>query len=159
MVGCALLQSHARAEMLLVQYKGQAPAMNALMGGEINLMFEVMSLAVGQVKSGRVRAIASTAARRGGGPFPDLALASETVPDFELITWHGVMLPRATPRELVLRLNRELAAVLEQPDVRKRFADGGLEIAGGSPEAFDELLKREYAKYGKVLKDAGVKPE
>ena len=159
MVGCALLQSHARAEMLLVQYKGQAPAMNALMGGEINLMFEVMSLAVGQVKSGRVRAIASTAARRGSGPFPDLALASETVPDFELITWHGVMLPRATPRELVLRLNRELAAVLEQPDVRQRFADGGLEIAGGSPEAFDELLKREYAKYGRVLKDAGVKPE
>jgi tripartite-type tricarboxylate transporter receptor subunit TctC len=159
MVGCALLRSHARTDMLLVQYKGQAPAMNALMSGEINLMFEVMSLAAGQVKSGRVRAIASTSTKRGSGPFPDLALASDTVPEFELVTWHGVMVPRATPREIVLRINRELGAVLEQPDVRQRFVDGGFELAGGTPEAFDELLKREYAKYEKVLREAGVKPE
>ncbi len=159
MVGCALLRSHAKADLLLVQYKGQAPAMNALMSGEIKLMFEVMSLAVGQVKSGRVRAIASTSTKRGAGPFPDLALASDTVPDFELITWHGVMVPRATPRDIVLRLNRELGAVLEQPDVRQRFIDGGFDIVGGTAEAFGELLKREYAKYERILKDAGVKPE
>lgn len=159
MVGCALLRSHAGADMLLVQYKGQAPAMNALMSGEINLMFEVMSLAVGQVKSGRVRALASTSIRRGSGPFPELALASETVPGFELITWHGVMVPRATPREVILRLNRELGAVLDLPDIRQRFVEGGFDIVGGAPEAFDELLRREYAKYEKVLRDAGVKPE
>jgi len=159
MVGCALLRSHAGADMLLVQYKGQAPAMNALMSGEINLMFEVMSLAVGQVKSGRVRALASTSTRRGSGPFPELALASETVPGFELITWHGVMVPRATPREVILRLNRELGAVLDLPEIRQRFVEGGFDIVGGAPEAFDELLRREYAKYEKVLRDAGVKPE
>ena len=159
MVGCALLRSHAKADMLLVQYRGQAPAINALMGGEVNLMFEVMSVAAGYVKSGRVRAIASTNAKRGSGPFPDLALASETIPDFELITWHGVMVPRGTPNDIVLRLNRELAAVLEQPDVRQRFIEGGFDIVGGTPEAFDELLRREYAKFGRILKEAGVKPE
>jgi len=159
MVGCALLRSHAKADMLLVQYRGQAPAINALMGGEVNLMFEVMSVASGYVKSGRVRAIASTNAKRGSGPFPDLALASESIPDFELITWHGVMVPRGTPNDIVLRLNRELAAVLEQPDVRQRFIEGGFDIVGGTPEAFDELLRREYAKFGRILKEAGVKPE
>ena len=159
MVGCALLRAHAKADVLLVQYKGQAPAMNALMSGEINLMFEVMSLAVGQVKSGRVRAIVATSTKRGSGPFPDLALASETVPDFELITWHGVMVPRATPRDIVLRLNRELGAVLDQPDVRQRFIEGGFDIVGGTAESFDEMLRREYAKYERILKEAGVKAE
>lgn len=114
---------------------------------------------VGQVKSGRVRAIASTSTKRGSGPFPDLALASETVPDFELITWHGVMVPRATPRDIVLRLNRELDAVLDQPDVRQRFVEGGFDIAGGTAEAFGELLRREYAKYERILREAGVRPE
>ena len=159
MVGCVLLQSHAGVDLLLVQYKGQAPAMNALMSGEINLMFEVMSLALGQVKSGHVRAIASTGTKRGNGPFSELALASETVPDCELVTWHGVMVPRATPREIVLRLNRELGAVLDQPDVRQRFIEGGFDIVGGTAEAFDELLKREYAKYERILREAGVKAE
>jgi len=159
MVGCALLRSHAKADLMLVQYKGQAPAMNALMSGEINLMFEVMSLAVGQVKSGRVRGIASTTAKRGPGPLPELPVVAETIPDFELVTWHGVMVPRATPREIVLRLNRVLGAVLEQPDVRQRFVEGGFEIVGGTAEAFGDLLRREYAKYERVLKDAGVKPE
>jgi tripartite-type tricarboxylate transporter receptor subunit TctC len=75
------------------------------------------------------------------------------------VTWHGVMVPAATPKDIVQKLNREIQWVLEQPDVRKRFADGGLDIVGGPPEAFEALLKRDYAKYGKILVGAGVKPE
>jgi len=111
------------------------------------------------VKAGRVRAIATTSAKRGAGPLGDLPTLAETIPDFELVTWHGVMAPAATPRDIVQKLNRDIQWVLAQPDVAKRFADGGLEITGGAPEAFEALLKRDYAKYGKILVGAGVKPE
>jgi tripartite-type tricarboxylate transporter receptor subunit TctC len=84
---------------------------------------------------------------------------SETIPDFELVTWHGVMVPAATPGDIVQKLNREIQWVLEQPDIRKRFSDGGLDITGGTPETFEAILRREYAKYGKILAGAGIKPE
>jgi len=158
-VGCEMLRSHAGTEMLMVQYKGNAPALNAVMGGEVNLIFDLVNTSQGQVKAGRVRAIATTSAKRTSGPLGDLPTVSETIPDFELVTWHGVMVPAATPKDIVQKLNREIQWVLEQPDVRKRFADGGLDITGGSPEAFDALLKRDYARYGKILVGAGVKPE
>src|SRR5438309_5959818 len=158
-VGCEMLRIHAGAEMIMVQYKGNAPALNALMGGEVNLLFDVVNIAQGQVKSGRVRAIASTNPRRGIGPFGELPVLAETIPDFELVTWHGVMVPAATPGEVVVRLNREIQAVLGEPDIRQRFADGGLEITGGTPEAFAASLKRDYAKFGKILMAAGIKPE
>jgi tripartite-type tricarboxylate transporter receptor subunit TctC len=158
-VGCEMLRVHAGAEMIMVQYKGNAPALNALMGGEVNLLFDVVNVAQGQVKSGRVRAIASTNPKRGIGPFGELPVLAETIPDFELVTWHGVMVPAATPREIVLRLNREIQAVLGEPDIRRRFADGGLDITGGTPEEFEVILKRDYTKYGKILRGAGIKPE
>ena len=158
-VGCEMLRSYAGAEMIMVQYKGNAPALNAVMGGEVNLIFDLVNTSQGQVKAGRVRAIATTSAKRGPGPLGDLPTLSETIPDFELVTWHGVMVPAATPKDIVQKLNREIQWVLEQPDVRQRFADGGLAITGGTPEAFETLLKRDYAKYGKILVRAGVKPE
>jgi tripartite-type tricarboxylate transporter receptor subunit TctC len=158
-VGCEMLRSYAGAEMIMVQYKGNAPALNAVMGGEVNLLFDLINTSQGQVKAGRVRAIASTSAKRGSGPFGDLPAISETIPDFELGTWHGVMVPAATPKGIVQRLNREIQWVLEQPDIRQRFADGGLDITGGTPEAFEGILKRDYAKYGKILVGAGIKPE
>jgi tripartite-type tricarboxylate transporter receptor subunit TctC len=158
-VGCEMLRAYAGVEMIMVQYKGNAPALNAVMGGEVNLLFDLVNTAQGQVKAGRVRAVASTSAKRGAGPFGELPAVAETIPDFELVTWHGVMVPAATPKDIVQKLNREIQWVLEQPDIRKRFADGGLDITGGSPEAFDSLLKRDYAKYGKILVGAGIKPE
>jgi tripartite-type tricarboxylate transporter receptor subunit TctC len=158
-VGCELLRAHAGADLLMVMYKGNAPALNALMGGEIHLLFDVVNIAVGHVKSGRVRAIASTAPRRGIGPLGDLPVMAETLPGFELVTWHGVMIPPATPRAIVERVNRELNAVLENRGVRERFANSGLKITGGSPEDFAAVLRRDYDKYGGALRAAGVKPE
>jgi tripartite-type tricarboxylate transporter receptor subunit TctC len=158
-VGCEMLRAYAGSEMIMVQYKGNAPALNAVMGGEVNLLFDLVNTAQGQVKAGRVRAIASTNAKRGIGPFGDLPAIAETIPDFELVTWHGVMVPAATPGDIVQKLNREIQWVLEQPDIRKRFSDGGLEIAGGTPETFEAMLRRESAKYGKILAGAGIRPE
>ena len=158
-VACELLRAHAGAEMLMVMYKGNGPALNALIGGEINLLFDVVNIALGQVKSGRVRAIATTAPRRGIGPLGELPVVADTVPGFELVTWHGVMMPPATPRALIERVNRELNAVLQRPDVRERFATSGLQIAGGTPADFAAILRRDYDKYGAALRAAGVKPE
>jgi tripartite-type tricarboxylate transporter receptor subunit TctC len=158
-VGCEMLRAYAGSEMIMVQYKGNAPALNAVMGGEVNLLFDLVNTAQGQVKAGRVRAIASTNAKRGIGPFGDLPAIAETIPDFELVTWHGVMVPAATPGDIVQKLNREIQWTLEQPDIRKRFSDGGLEIAGGTPETFEAMLRRESAKYGKILAEAGIRPE
>src|SRR5262252_7899931 len=158
-VGCEMLRAYAGADMLMVQYKGNAPALNAVMGGEVNLIFDLVNTSQGQVKAGRVRAVATTSAKRTAGPLGDLPTLAETIPDFELVTWHGVMVPAATPKDIVQKLNRDIEWVLGQPDVAKRFADGGLDITGGTPEAFDALLKRDYAKYGKILAGAGVKPE
>ncbi len=157
-VGCELLRSHAGADLLMVMYKGNAPALQAVMGGEINLLFDVVNIAAGNVKAGRVRAIATTAPRRGN-PLPDVPTMSETIPGFELVTWHGVMTAPGTPRALVERLNRELNAVLQQPEVRSRMEASGLHVTGGTPEAFAEVLKRDYDKYGAALRSAGVKPE
>ena len=116
-------------------------------------------IAIGHVKSGRVRAIASTAPRRGMGALGDIPVMAETIPGFELVTWHGVMMSPATPRPLLERVNRELNAVLQRADVRERFANSGLEITGGAPEAFAAILRRDYDKYGAALRSAGVKPE
>lgn len=158
-VGCELLRAHAGADMLMVMYKGNAPALNALMGGEINLLFDVVNIAVGHVKSGRVRAIASTAPKRGTGPLPELPVMAETIPGFDLVTWHGVMTAPSTPRSVVERVNRELNAVLQSAETRQRFAASGLQITGGTPENFGAILRRDYDKYGAALRSAGVKPE
>lgn len=158
-VGCELLRSHAGADLLMVMYKGNGPALNALMGGEINLLFDVVNIAIGHVRSGRVRGIASTAPRRGIGPLGDLPVMAETIPSFELVTWHGVMVAPATPRPVLDRINRELNAVLQRADVRERFANSGLQITGGSPEDFGAILRRDYEKYGAALRSAGVRPE
>ena len=158
-VGCELLRSHAGADILMVMYKGNAPALNALMGGEINMLFDVVNIAVGHVKSGRVRAIASTAPKRGSGPLPDLPVMAETIPGFDLVTWHGVMIAPGTPQPVVERVNRELNAVLQSAEVKQRFAASGLQITGGTPGEFAAILKRDYDKYGAALRSAGVKPE
>src|SRR5437870_7497546 len=145
-VGCELLRTHAGADLLMVMYKGNAPALNALMAGEINLLFDVVNIAIGHVKSGRVRAIASTAPRRGIGAPGDIPVMAETIPGFELVTWHGVMMSPATPPVLLERVNRELNAVLQRAEVRERFANSGLQITGGAPEEFAAILRRDQDK-------------
>jgi tripartite-type tricarboxylate transporter receptor subunit TctC len=158
-VGCELMRSHVKAELIMVMYKGNAPAMNGIMSGELDLMFDVASAAIGPVKGGRARAVASLNPKRGTPPFADLPTVAETIPGFELVTWHGVVAPKATPRELLRRMNAQLDATLGLPEVRRRLLELGFEIGGGSLENFEDIIRRETAKYGKVLREAGIKPQ
>jgi tripartite-type tricarboxylate transporter receptor subunit TctC len=158
-VGCELLRSHVKADLIMVMYKGNAPALNGIMSGELDLMFDVASAAVGPVKGGRARAVASLSPRRGTPLFADLPTVSETIPGFELVTWHGVVAPKATPRELLHRLNQHIDGTLREPEVRTRLVEAGFEIRGGPVDNFEEVIRRETVKYGKVLKEAGIKPQ
>jgi len=157
-VGCELLRSRS-ADMIMVLYKGNGPALNALMSGEINLLFDVVNTAGPQVRTGRVRAVATLSPKRGAAGFPDLPTLAETLPGFEFVTWHGVMAPAGTPREIVERWNREIGAALALPDVRARLTDTGFEIVGGGPEVFAERLARDQQLFGDILRKAGVKPQ
>ena len=159
-LGCELLNILGHVDIAAVPYKGNAPAMNDLIAGHINLLFDPVNTALPQVRAGRVRAIATTRTGRDDvGPFGRVATVSETLPGFELSGWFGVLAPASTPPEIIARLNREIAAVLEEEDVRRRLTESGLEIAHGSPQAFAEVIRRDHATYSRIVQQAGIKPE
>lgn len=158
-VGCELLRAYAKTDMIMVLYKGNGPAMNALLGGEVNLLFDAVSTAQAQVKGGKVRAVASLNPRRGVQGFADLPTAAEVFPDFYFEGWHGALGPAGMPRDIVLRMNREFSAVMAQPEVQKVFIGQGFQIVGGPPEVFSDRIRVELDKFGKVLSEAGIKPE
>jgi tripartite-type tricarboxylate transporter receptor subunit TctC len=158
-VACAWLKAAGRADITLVPYKGSGQALNDVIGGHADLVFGVVHTVAPYAQSNRLRVLATTNPRRGSGPFGSSPTMAETLPGFELVSWLGVMAPAGTPREIVTRLNREIAAALEQEDARKRIMDGGLEPAHGPPEAFAELIQRDYARLGKIIRETGIRVE
>ena len=158
---------HLAAEMLAttmglklnhVPFKGSAPAITAMLGGQVDFAFAVAPDALPHVKAGKLRALAVTSAKRAA-PLPDVPTMIEGgVPDYEATAWFGYFAPAGTPREIVDRLNAEIARALAAPDVRERLAPGGLsELPGGTPERFGALVKSEIAKWSRVVKESGAK--
>ncbi len=157
-VACHLLEAHA-GKMLMINYQGNAPASAALSRGEIDTMFDFVNVAGSAVREGRLRALAITSVPAPGSYFKDLPLISQTVPNFDLVGWQGVMVPRDTPRDVVMTINDAFNKVLEEADVRKMFAAADLKIEGGTPEYFAARIKRDYEFYGKIAKEAGIVPQ
>lgn len=141
-----------------VPYKGGAPAMTDLLGGQINLIFATATSAVPHIKSGKIRALAVTTAKRSQ-LVPELPTVAETLPGFEANNWYGVVVPAKTPRAIIDRLNKEFSAVLNMPDIKEILFRQGLDAAPGTPEAFGAYIKAETAKWAKVIKASGAKPE
>jgi tripartite-type tricarboxylate transporter receptor subunit TctC len=158
-VACEMLKSSAKAELLIVPYKGQAQATIALMAGDIDLMFDGVVSAVAAVKGGRMRPIAALDSSGKNTALGSLPAVSETFPGFEFTTWHGLMAPAGTPREIVARINREVAAVLSSPDVKQRLNELGFEAVGDSPDDFEQFLRAETVKFDRVINQAGIKPQ
>jgi tripartite-type tricarboxylate transporter receptor subunit TctC len=158
-IACQTLQVFAKSEVLQVPYRGVEPATVAIMAGDIDLVFSFSISATRPIDSGRVKALATTALKRGSMPFPELPTIGEVLPGFEILGWSGVAVPAGTPADIVARLNREMNAVLALPDVSARLKAGGLEPVGGSTEDFTRRLKVVEEVLGKVLKDSGVTPQ
>lgn len=158
MVSCHLLQAHA-GPMLLVSYVGNAQAAGAVEHGEVQVLFDFVNTAGGAVKAGRLRALAVTSAARTTSDFTELAPIGATIPGFELVGWQGIMVPAATPRDIVERLHAAFSKVLGEAQVRDLIRANNLEVAGGSPEAFGARIKRDYEFYGRIARDAGIEPQ
>jgi tripartite-type tricarboxylate transporter receptor subunit TctC len=146
-------------KMTHVPYKGSGPVTTDLIGGHLQLSFSSAVPAMPQIQSGRLRALATTGSRRLG-VLPDLPTVAEAgVPGYESSTWTAIAAPARTPPAVVERLNREIQAVLQMPDVQEKAAAMGSVLTGGTPEWFRDFLASELAKYGKLVKQAGIRPE
>jgi tripartite-type tricarboxylate transporter receptor subunit TctC len=156
-ISAELFKYLAKVSMTDIQYKGAAPAMAGLLGGHTQVMFNTALTTLPHVKAGKLRALAATGAKRMES-MPELPTVAEAgVPGYENVSWTGIAAPAGTPPAIVARLNKELAAILAQPDVRQKHEAAGSSIAGGTPKAFQDYLRSEYAKFGKLIKEAGIR--
>ncbi|HZD19440.1 MAG TPA: tripartite tricarboxylate transporter substrate binding protein [Burkholderiales bacterium] len=156
-LGGELFKSMTGVEIVHVPYKGSAQAINDLMGGQIQVMFDNVPSIGPHVKAGRVRGLGVSAPKRAAS-FPDLPTIAEAgVPGYETNSWGGVIGPARLPREVVLKLNREIKAALAAPAVVERYRSLDSEIDGGTPEEFLALVRRETPKWGEVVRRSGAK--
>ncbi len=156
-VSAELFNSMTKVRMTGVQYKGAAPAMTEVIGGHTQVMFNTVITTLPHVKSGKLRALATTGAIRLPS-LPELPTIAEAgVPGYENSSWTALGAPARTPRAIIERLNREFAAVLKLPDIVEKHAAVGSIITSGTPEQFRDYLKAEFAKFGKLVKEAGLK--
>jgi tripartite-type tricarboxylate transporter receptor subunit TctC len=153
-----LLKSLAGVNIVHVPYRGTGPAVTALLSGEIELYFATVPAAAPMVKAGRLRPLGVTSARRAD-LMPDVPAIAETLKGYETGTWHGVLAPASTPREIVQQLNVEIVRILALPDVREQLKGQGLDPVGGTTEQFGAYLKAEIAKWAKVVAASGARPE
>jgi tripartite-type tricarboxylate transporter receptor subunit TctC len=149
----------AKIKMTHVPYKGASLALIDLIGGHVDLMINTTTATVPHINSGKLRPLATTGAVR----VPVLSfvptIAEAGIPGYEASSWSAIGAPARTPPTIIERLNREFAAILKMPDIQERHAAFGAVITGGTPEQFYNVLKSELAKYGKLVKDAGIKGE
>ena len=145
-------------EMVHVPYRGGAPALTALIGGQVQVMFLSPAASIEYIRSGRLRALAVTTTTRWEG-LPDIPTVGEFVPGYETSIVFGVGVPKATPVEIIDKLNREINAALADPKLKERLAVLGGTPLAGSPADFAKLIAEETEKWGKVIKFAGIKPE
>jgi tripartite-type tricarboxylate transporter receptor subunit TctC len=151
-----LFKSMAGVQMVHVPYKGSAPAVTDLLGGQIDIMFDNMPSAIQHVRNGKLRPLAVTTAKRSP-ELPDVPTITEAgVPGYEATSWFGMFAPANTPAPVVAKLNAALVKVLADPEVRKKLAEQGAEPYSEKPEQFAEFIRKEAAKWSKVVKDSGA---
>jgi tripartite-type tricarboxylate transporter receptor subunit TctC len=148
----------AGVDITHVPYKGSAPSMQDLIGGQIPMSFETATVALPQIQAGKVRALAVTSAKRTK-VLPEVpTLAEAGVPGFDVSSWQAFYAPAGTPPAIVKRLNTELAAIIATPEVKAKMEGLGLEYTPNTPEQFAEFGRAELAKWAKVVKEAKVQP-
>ena len=154
-----LFKTLTKTSMVHIPYKGAGPALIDMLAGQCQVMFATALSVQPHLKTGRLRPLAVTTAKRSP-TLPELPTVAEAgVPGFEATTWHGVVVPAGTPQAVIARLNGELNKVLQMPDVRERLTTQGAEVIGGTPKEFADYIKAEIPKWAKVIKDSGARAD
>jgi tripartite-type tricarboxylate transporter receptor subunit TctC len=153
-----LFKMMAAINMLHVPYRGGAPALTDLLGGQVQVLFDPVASSTEYIKAGKLRALAVTSATRLD-PFPDIPTVSDTVPGFEASAFSGVGAPTNTPGNIVDKLNKEISVALTDPKIGARLAELGGTVLLGSPTDFGKLIADETEKWAKVIRFAGIKAE
>jgi tripartite-type tricarboxylate transporter receptor subunit TctC len=154
-----LFKTMAGVDIVHVPYKGAQPALTDLIAGQVQLMFATSASVIPYMKAGRLRALAVTTAQRSPS-VPELPTVSEAgLSGFEATTWHGVVVPSATPRALIERINQETNTVLKEKDLSERLAGLGAEVLTGTPRDFADYIAREIPKWSKVVRDSGARAD
>jgi tripartite-type tricarboxylate transporter receptor subunit TctC len=154
----ALFASMAGIDMVHVPYKGSAPALNDVIGGQVEMLITGVSSALPHARSGKVRALGVTSPRRLPA-LPDVPAIGESVAGYQVLTWYGVFVPRRTPPALIERLHSAIAAAVNNKDTQERMTALGAEAATNTPAQFGALVREEIAKWGKVVRGAGITQE
>lgn len=153
-----LLKQLSKVQMVHVPYKGSGPALNDLLGGQIDLMFNALIASAPHIRSGRVRALAVTGSQRDRD-WPQVSTLAETVPGAVGDAWFGLSVPARTPPAVVERLRAEMARVLNAPETRNKLADMGMQTLNLGPKEFQEFLSQEMKKWGPVIRTAQIRIE
>jgi tripartite-type tricarboxylate transporter receptor subunit TctC len=151
-----LFKSMAGVDLVHVPYKGVGPMITDMLAGQVRLTISSAVPLSPQVKSGKLRGLAVTGPQRSPS-FPDLPAIAETVRGYEVVNWFGILAPAGTPRPIVSRLNREFNAGLASADLRSRLASQGADVAGGTPEDFARIIRADFAKWAKVVRESGAR--
>jgi len=141
-----------------VPYRGAAPALTDLLGGQVQVLFEPLAPSIEHIKAGTLRGLAVTSAVRSP-VLPDVPTVGEFVPGYEVSGWNGILAPKNTPADIIARLNAVVNAGLAEPRIKTRLAGLGATTLPGSPAAFEKLIAAETDKWSKVIRTAGIKPE
>src|SRR5258708_38925430 len=153
-----LLKTMAGINLVHVPYRGTAPALSDLLAGQVQVVFDNIPGSIGHIKTGKVRALGVTAPKRVAA-IPDVPSIGETVPGYEVSIWYGIAAPRGTPPEIVAKLNQAVNAALADPKLQARLAELGGESMPMTPAEFGKLVAEETEKWGKVIREANIKPQ
>ncbi len=158
-LGIEMLKSMAKVDFLHIPYKGVAPALVSLLGGETALLYDPVLTSLPHVKAGRMRALAVGASKRSS-LLPDVPTVAESgLPGFEASSWFGIVAPAATPREIISRLHATLVKTIGDKEVSQRLLSQGMEPVLNTPEQFAERIREELPRWGKLVRAAGIKAE
>jgi len=153
-----LMNTVAGIKTVHVPYKGSAPGLNDLIGGQVQFGFDAVAIGLPHVKSGRLRALATTGEPRLSF-LPDVPSASETLAGFEVVNWYGMVVPAGTPRDIIARLHTEIVKAMNIPEIHEKLVAQGTDPVGSTPEEFGAFMKSETVKWGRVIKAANIRAD